>query len=66
MSVDAVVEAAFCLDLTADGQIDGADLGLMLLVWNTPGTSVGADLNGDGVVDGADLGLLLLAWGPCP
>lgn len=47
-------------DLTHDGAVDGADLGLLLSNW---GTSLPCgDLNDDGVIDGADLGLLLSAW----
>ncbi|MFG0274105.1 MAG: choice-of-anchor tandem repeat NxxGxxAF-containing protein [Phycisphaerales bacterium] len=49
-------------DLTGDGVVDGADLGLLLGAWG-PCAGCPADLNGDGVVDGADLGLLLGAWG---
>jgi hypothetical protein len=48
-------------DLNRDGVVDGADLGLLLAVWNS--SDAAADLNDDGVVDGADLGLLLSAWG---
>jgi hypothetical protein len=51
-------------DLTGDGMVDGADLGQLLLGWNTANDA--ADLNDSGTVDGADLGILLLAWGPCP
>ncbi|MBM4099446.1 MAG: hypothetical protein FJ260_05790 [Planctomycetes bacterium] len=50
-------------DLDGDGFVGGADLGLLLGAWLTPGPG---DLNNDGVVDGADLGLLLGQWGPCP
>ncbi|HMN97568.1 MAG TPA: GC-type dockerin domain-anchored protein, partial [Phycisphaerales bacterium] len=50
-------------DLTGDGAVDGADLGLLLSSWGGTGS---ADLNNDGVVDGADLGLLLSGWGACP
>lgn len=49
-------------DLNGDGQINGADLGLLLSAWG-PCTGCAADLNGDGQVNGADLGLLLSAWG---
>lgn len=49
-------------DFNNSGQIDGADLGMLLAAWNTPG----CDLNGDITTDGADLGMLLAAWGPCP
>lgn len=48
-------------DISGDGIVDGADLGLMLLYWsqcdNCP-----ADLDGDGEVSGADVGLLLVNW----
>lgn len=50
-------------DLTGDGAVDGADLGLLLGNWGGVGTG---DINGDGTVDGADLGVLLGSWGPCP
>ncbi len=54
-------------DATTDGQVDGADLGLLLTAWGTNGSAnPGTDCNADGTVDGADLGLLLTAWGPCP
>jgi hypothetical protein len=49
-------------DLTGDGVVDGADLGLVLSAW---GNSPLSDLNDDGITDGADLGLLLTAFGPC-
>lgn len=51
-------------DLSGDGQVSGADLGLLLGDWGVMGSP--ADLSGDGNVSGADLGLLLGAWGPCP
>jgi hypothetical protein len=47
-------------DLTGDGLVDGADLGLLLAAWGTDDDA--ADLNEDGIVDGADLGLLLSLW----
>jgi subtilisin family serine protease len=49
-------------DLTADGIVDGADLGLLLGAWGQCGVPCPADLSDDGVVDGADLGLLLGSW----
>ncbi|MCA9286591.1 MAG: hypothetical protein KDA22_15305 [Phycisphaerales bacterium] len=53
-----------CLgDFNHDGDVNGADLGLLLGQWG-PGADQ-ADLNGDQQVDGADLGLLLALWGPC-
>ncbi|HMP08659.1 MAG TPA: PA14 domain-containing protein, partial [Lacipirellulaceae bacterium] len=47
-------------DLNYDGVVNGADLAVMLGLWNTP--SPLADLNGDGNVDGADLAILLGSW----
>jgi len=49
---------ALAADLTGDGRINSADLGVMLGAWGTPG----ADLTGDGVTNTADLGVLLAAW----
>ena len=46
-------------DLDGDGQVNGADLGLLIASWGGAGS---ADLDCDGVVDGADLGLLISAW----
>ena len=52
-----------CLgDLNNDGQVNSADLGLLIAVWGTDG----ADLNNDGQTNSADLGLLIAFWGPCP
>ncbi len=51
-------------DLDGDGQVDGADVGLLLAAWGS--TDPSADLTGDGFVNGADLGLLLGGWGLCP
>ena len=54
-----------CLgDLNNDGEVNGADLGLMLVAFS--GSDPNADLNDDGVVNGADLGLMLVGWGDCP
>jgi len=52
-------------DLDFDGDVDGADLGLLLGAWGdcVPGDPCLADYNGDGVVDGVDLGFLLAGWG---
>lgn len=47
-------------DLNGDGEVNGADLGILLAAWGR-GPSP-ADLNEDGIVDGADLGVLLAAW----
>jgi formylglycine-generating enzyme required for sulfatase activity len=51
-------------DLNGDGAVDGADLGLVLVVWGPCGSCT-ADLDGNGSVDGADLGILLAGWGAC-
>ncbi len=54
-------------DITGNGQVDAADLGILLAVWNTNGKSnPAADINSDGTVNAADLGLLIANWGPCP
>jgi uncharacterized membrane protein len=50
-------------DISGDGAVDGADLGVLLSNWGQSGQG---DLDGNGVIDGADLGSLLVAWGPCP
>ena len=50
-------------DLDGDGQVSGADLGLLLAGWGEPGPT---DLDGDGTTNGADLGLLLAAWSSEP
>ena len=55
----AVCPAARPADLNGDGQVDGADLGVLLGSWGTATN----DLNGDNRVDGADLGVLLGDWG---
>ena len=48
-------------DLTGDGIVDGADLGIMLSMWG-PCAGCAPDLNHDGTIDGIDLGILLAAW----
>lgn len=52
-------------DLTGDGCVGGADMGILLSAWGVNPCHP-ADLNGDGTVGGADLGTLTAAWGPCP
>ncbi len=51
-------------DLSGDGTVNGADLGLLLAAWGACPDCPG-DLNGDGLVNGADIGLILAAWGDC-
>jgi hypothetical protein len=52
-------------DLTFDGVVNGADLGILLSAWGACGGSCASDLNRDGVVNGADLGAMLSEWGVC-
>lgn len=59
-SLQLTLEPGILGDLNGDGQVDGADLGILLGNWGTNGVG---DLNGDGTVDGADLGALLANWG---
>ncbi len=46
-------------DLDGDGDVDGADLAILLADWGRGG---GSDLDGDGTVGGADLTILLANW----
>jgi hypothetical protein len=43
-------------DITGDGQVDGADLSVVLGGWGLGGVS---DITGDGITNGTDLGVLL-------
>ena len=47
-------------DLNGDGQVDGADLSILLGEWGTDNEI--ADLNADGLVDGEDLTIILGNW----
>jgi murein tripeptide amidase MpaA len=50
-------------DLDGDGDVDAADLAVLLGAWGpTGGAGSAADLDGDGDVDAADLAILLGAW----
>jgi hypothetical protein len=50
-------------DMTGDGNVDGADLTMLLGLW---GSCTGeGDFDGSGCVDGGDLTKLLGAWGSC-
>jgi hypothetical protein len=52
-------------DLDGSGEVDGGDIGLLLLDFGLcPGCP--SDLDGSGEVDGADIGLMLLDFGACP
>ena len=50
-------------DFDLDGQINGADLAVLLSLWSVTNAPFG-DLNGDGMIGGADLAILLGNWGP--
>lgn len=47
-------------DLDGDGEVNGADLTILLGAWGT--NLEDADLNDDGTVDGGDIAILLGAW----
>ena len=51
-------------DINGDGEVNGADLALVLASWGEPCLGCAADVNQDGEVDGADLALVLAGWGP--
>jgi hypothetical protein len=57
---DLTINAALEGDINGDGEVNGADLGMMLSFWGSDHAA--SDLNGDGIVSGADLGLLLARW----
>jgi formylglycine-generating enzyme required for sulfatase activity len=67
LALAAPASAQTCTgDLNGDRTVTGADIGILLGEWGTPGGITGADIDGNGTVSGSDLGLLLGAWGPCP
>ncbi len=49
-------------DLDGDGDVDSADLAILLAAWGAC-SGCPADFDGSGVVDSADLAVLLAAWG---
>lgn len=57
-------------DISNDGQVDSADIGLLIGSWGACSDDdenpCCADLDGSGAVDSADLGLMIGGWGPCP
>jgi hypothetical protein len=53
-------------DLNGDGQIDGADISVILAFWGPNPVFPAADTNRDGAVNGADLAEVLTNWGTCP
>ncbi|MBC01717.1 MAG: hypothetical protein CMJ34_00230 [Phycisphaerae bacterium] len=52
-------------DLDGDGEVGGADFGLLLSAWGACSEDCPADLDGDGEVSGTDIGLMLAVWGDC-
>ena len=52
-------------DVSGDGQVNGADIGVLLSAWGPCGITCPGDLNHDGMINGFDLGLMLANWGPC-
>jgi hypothetical protein len=63
---DEGVDCDPCLgDVNFDGQVNGADISVLLGFWGLNGKPVAADITQDGLVDGADLAVLLGNWGPC-
>lgn len=53
-----------CLpDFDGDGEVDGADLSLIIGFWGQANDEY--DLDGDGVIGGGDLAILLGGWGVC-
>jgi len=49
-------------DLNLDGEVNGADLAILLSYWGGVGYPIG-DCNHDGIIAGADLAILLTNWG---
>ena len=66
-SMRAEVVAPCIADLNDDGEVNGADLGLLISGWGPcqPTGPCMGDITGNGVVDGADLGILIAGWGAC-
>ncbi|MCE9619442.1 MAG: hypothetical protein K8R92_06000 [Planctomycetes bacterium] len=52
-------------DMDGSGEVDGGDIGLVLLDFG-PCPGCPTDLDGSGEVDGGDIGLVLLSFGACP
>ena len=50
-------------DVDGDGDVDQADLGVLLADWGCTGGDCPGDINGDGDTDQSDLGVLLAHWG---
>lgn len=52
-------------DVDLDGQVNGADLTLLLGMWGTVTATSRADFDGNRAVDAGDLALILGNWGAC-
>ena len=64
---DGVPDSCECPgDLNRDGQVNGADISVILAFWGPNPVFTAADTNHDGIVNGVDLGEILTNWGPCP
>jgi len=50
-------------DMSGNGQVEAADLGILLSVWGTSPSNGQGDLNHDGIVNASDLSALLVTWG---
>jgi hypothetical protein len=65
VNLNNIPDGCECLaDIFVDGQVNGADLGVVLSQWGL-GAGAASDINRDGVVNGADLAAVLGHWGPC-
>ena len=62
---DVAGDSASPADLDGDGDVDAADLAILLGSWG-PCEGCPADFNGDNVVNAADLAQVRGARGPCP
>ncbi len=64
-SISATCEAGCNADVAGNDQVvDGADLDVILSLWNQEVDAI--DIDGDGIIGIMDLLMLLEAWGPCP
>lgn len=67
LDLDGVPDECCLGDLNGDGEVEAADLAILLGSWGPclgcPGCP--ADFNCDGVVEAFDLAILLGNWGPC-
>jgi formylglycine-generating enzyme required for sulfatase activity len=58
----AYAQSACDADLDANGEVNGADLTVVLVSWG-PCKGCAADIDNDGTVGGSDLASLLILWG---